>query len=276
MAAALDSCARLVTGIDHPIEFYWARIRYEDVVSLRARLSERYRATTANKMLSAVRGAMRAAAMLGLMDPVTSARNASIRSIRGQHLPRGRCLPTAELKQMLDSCDPASVAGLRDRALLMVTFGCGLRRSEVVGLDVSSFRRNDGAITICGKGNVERMAFLPDDAVDALDAWLAVRTLAPGAMFLPVTRGGRAVRRRLTDQAVYDLFRRIAHRAGIESLSPHDIRRTFITSLLDHGVDLSTVQRMAGHAQVTTTTRYDRRGLEVQRRAVQLLKFGAR
>jgi site-specific recombinase XerD len=274
MAAALDSCARLVAGADHANEFSWARVRYEDVVALRAKLGAQYRATTANKMLSAVRGAIRAAGMLGLTDPVMSARNASIRSVRGRQLPRGRCLPVVELKQMLESCDSASVTGLRDRALLMVTFGCGLRRSEVVGLDVSSFRRGDGALVIHGKGNVERLACLPEDAVHALDSWLAVRALEPGAMFLPITRGGRLLRRRLTDQAIYDLFHRMAHRAGIEALSPHDIRRTFITTLLDQGVDLSTVQRMAGHAQVTTTTRYDRRGLEAQRRAVQLLRFG--
>jgi site-specific recombinase XerD len=274
MAAALDSCARLIAGADHANEFSWARVRYEDVVALRSKLAAQYRAATANKMLSAVRGAIRAAAMLGLTDQVVSARNASIRSVRGRQLAKGRCLPAVDLRQMLDACDPARVSGLRDRALLMVTLGCGLRRSEVVGLDVSSFRRDEGALVIRGKGNVERLAFLPADAVHALDAWLAVRPVALGAMFLPITRGGRVTPRRLTDQAVYDLFHRIARRAGLEPLSPHDIRRTFITTLLDHGVDLSTVQRMAGHAQVTTTTKYDRRGLEAQRQAVQLLKFG--
>ena len=104
-----------------------------------------------------------------------------------------------------------------------------------------------------------------------LDAWLGHRGTEPGPLFVSVTKGGAVVLRRMTDQSVLDLVRRLARRAGIARFSPHDLRRTFISDMLDLGVDISTVQQLAGHSQVTTTARYDHRGEHVRRRAAEML-----
>jgi integrase len=121
-----------------------------------------------------------------------------------------------------------------------------------------------------GKGNKERIVPLPAAAVAALSAWLEVRGAAPGPLLCPV-RGSTVTVRRMSAQAVMTALLRRAAESGVPHLSPHDLRRSYITGLLRAGADLSTVQRLAGHASVTTTTRYDRRGDDEKAKAVALL-----
>lgn len=104
--------------------------------------------------------------------------------------------------------------------------------------------------------------------------WLKARGKAPGALFCPAP--WQKVRiARLCAGAVVCAFKRLSTLAGVERFTPHDLRRTFISTLLDRGADLATVQSLAGHASVSTTTRYDRRGNETKRRTVQLLAVPA-
>ncbi len=150
-------------------------------------------------------------------------------------------------------------------------YGGGLRRSEVVALDLEDFDATTGVLKVNGKGNKERVSYVTNGARKALDAWLVHRGGEPGPFFVPFTKGGAILMRWMTDQSVLDLVVRLARRAGIPRFSPHDLRRTFIGDMLDLGVDISTVQQLAGHAQVTTTARYDRRGEHVRRRAAEML-----
>lgn len=105
----------------------------------------------------------------------------------------------------------------------------------------------------------------------ALADWLAVRGRAPGPLFRRILKGGRVTVGGITTQAVYDVLMRRAAEAGVDDLSPHDLRRTWVGDLLDAGADLATAQQMAGHADVSTTARYDRRGARARRKAADLL-----
>ena len=114
-------------------------------------------------------------------------------------------------------------------------------------------------------------AYVAGGSKSSLETWLAVRGDTPGAIFHPVNKAGRVIGTRLTAQGVYMLLRRLATKAKVQRFGPHDLRRTFISDLLDAGVDIATVQALAAHASVTTTARYDRRPERTRRRAAELL-----
>ncbi len=156
----------------------------------------------------------------------------------------------------------AGTLNKRDAALLAILYGGGLRRSEAVALNIEDWNPTEGALRIRrGKGNKARSVPLPDSALPAIETWISVRGEgSPGEPLLfPVNKGGKIIRRRMTDQAVMKALRTRARRAGVASFSPHDLRRSFVSDLLDNGADLSLAQQLAGHASPKTTARYDRR-----------------
>ncbi|WP_437647829.1 tyrosine-type recombinase/integrase [Sorangium sp. So ce362] len=252
----------------------WHLLRYQHTQAVRARLVEHYAPATTNRVLSALRGVLREARRLGLMSAEDCAAASDLKPARGQRLPTGRALREEEVVALLGACDRRTRAGARNAALVAVLYGCGLRRAEVVALDRDDYNAREGTLKVSGKGGAERQAFVSSTAAGALDAWLAARAhVACPALFLPIDRLDRIQARRPSDQAVLDILRRLTRAAGGEAFSPHDVRRTFITELLDRGADPLTVQKMAGHARVTTTQRYDRRGEDVQREAAELLRL---
>lgn len=271
MRKALDIIAGMIAPGVFADAFPWHHVRFQHAAAIRTRLAEAYAPTTANKILAALRCVLKHAFALGLIGAEDYERVRHVESIRGVRIPRGRALPGGELRSLFAACDPVKPGGARNAALLAVLYGGGLRRSEIVALDLADFDPTTGVLKVRGKGNTERIAYVTNGARQALDAWLAVRGNDPGPLFVPVMKGGTVVLRRMTDQSVLDLVRRLARHAGIPRFSPHDLRRTFIGDMLDLGVDISTVQQLVGHAQVTTTARYDRRGEHVRRRAAEML-----
>lgn len=272
MAQAL----RVVASMFHqtPETLDWAGLRYQHTQAIRAKLAETRVPSGVNKIVAAVRGVLREAWRLGLMDAEAYERAADIRSVRGLPLPRGRALSKRELQQLFQTCSKdAAAAGRRDAALLAVLYGGGLRRSEVVALDVSDYHPATAEIRVRhGKGQKALAAYATNGTKLALDAWLVVRGPEPGPLFWPADGRGRPlINRRMTDQAVLMLLRRRARQARVGSFTPHDLRRTFIGDLLEAGADMVTVQKLAGHANVQTTATYDRRGEETKRRAAELL-----
>lgn len=249
----------------------WHLLGYQHTQAVRAALKERYAPATANKILAALRGVIREARRLGLMTAEAAAGALDVRAVRGSTTPRGRALALDELRELRAACDVRTPLGLRDVALLAVLFGGGLRRSEVVALNVDDVAGKGDELRVHGKGSKVRAVFLGAAHAGDVVAWSTARGAAAGPFFCPVLRGGHVVIRRLTDQAVLVALARLAKRAGVRDFSPHDLRRTFISELLDRGADIATVQRLAGHAQVTTTARYDRRGERAARAATELL-----
>ena len=274
MRGALEAIVGLLGDGQHDaVSLPWHLLRHEHTAAVRAILSERYAPATARRMVAALKGSLRAAWRLGLMDAETYRRAIDVEPVRGSRLPRGRALDTGELAALFRVCaaDPTP-AGARDAGLLSVLYGAGLRRSEAVTLDLGNVDPDRGVVTVrSGKGRKDRVTYLPAGGVAAVRSWLQVRGEAERPLFLSVNKGGRLVWRRLTDAAVRVVVVKRACQAGVTAFSPHDLRRSFVSHLLDAGADVSAVQGLAGHASVSTTARYDRRGERAKQKASSLL-----
>jgi integrase len=278
MRGALDTVAGELTGGRHDaFTLDWGAVRFQHAQAARAALAARYAPAMANKCLAALRGALKAAWRLEQIPTEDYQRAIDVQAVRGSTLPRGRALTAGELRGLLQTCatDPTP-AGTRDTALFALMYNTGIRRAEVVALDVADFDPQNGEIKVrSGKGNKGRTIYANANTRRALDSWLVLRKAATGSdagpLFLPMSKSGRIVARRLNDQAVMDILLKRAGQAGIKNVSPHDFRRTFISDMLDAGVDTVTVQKMAGHSSPATTARYDRRGEQAKMKAAEVL-----
>jgi len=254
----------------------WHELRFAHVASIRQRLIERGAApATVNLTLAALRGVARYARNLGLLPAEEYDRIRDVRGARGTRLPAGRAATSGELAALVRAClADHTPAGVRDAALLAVLYVGGVRRSELADLDLADWTPAPPTLRVRhGKGDQERLVPLAGGAARAVAAWVGVRGDRPGGLFLPVAQGGRIAGARLSSNAIYKVLRKRLDQAGVAKLSPHDFRRTFVGDLLDAGIDLATVQRLAGHASPTTTARYDRRGEATKRKAVEVLHF---
>jgi integrase/recombinase XerC len=170
-----------------------------------------------------------------------------------------RFLKPEEMQDLVESPDLSTVLGKRDRALLEIMYGCGLRVSEAVGLSIGDVDCAGQWVKVLGKGNKERSVPFGAPARKALEAYLEVREakLANAdasnkqALFLNF-RGGR-----LTSRSVARiLIKHLVRLASSKSLSPHGLRHSFATHLLAAGADLRTIQELLGHARLSTTQKY--------------------
>ncbi len=225
--------------------------------------------TSAARTVVAVRGFHRFAVADGLVghDPAAGVRPPQ----PAKRLPKA--LPLSDVEAILEAAgSPGTVLALRDRALLEVLYGTGARISEAVGLDVDDLdvdpATGQGTVLLRGKGGKQRLVPVGSYALEAVDAYLVrgrpelVSTGSTtgrgrsdggraGALFLNA-RGGR-----LSRQSAWTVLTRAAERAGItREVSPHTLRHSFATHLLDGGADVRVVQELLGHASVTTTQVY--------------------
>jgi site-specific recombinase XerD len=274
MREALNGIAAILTdGKADAESLPWAALRYQHTAFVRAALIERYESSMVNKTLAALRGVLKECWRLGYASAEDYHRAADIPTVKSQTLPRGRALAFREIGALMGACGrDGSPAGFRDAALIAMLYGAGLRRSEAVSLDLLDYNKETGELAIRGaKGRKDRMAYATNGSADALGDWIGVRGSEGAALFCAINKGGRITMRRMTDQAVLCILRKRATEACVSSFSPHDLRRSFISALLDAGADISTAQQLAGHSSVQTTARYDRRGEATKRKAAELL-----
>ncbi len=274
MRQALDVIAKILDEDPNADSYPWERITYRDSMKVRARLIQRYRPTSVNKMLAALRGVLKATWRLGLMEADAYRRAADVPNVRVSNLLSGRALESQEIAHLFMACaSDTTPKGIRDAAMLAVFYGCGLRRGEVAKLDVEDFDPADGSLLVNGKGGKQRTVYLTEKGSRYLEGWLEVRGYEPGPLFCPVGQTGEIRPTRLRGESIAYILKRLQRAAGVDHFSPHDLRRGFVTTLLDAGVDVFTVQKLAGHADSSTTARYDRRGEGAKQRAVEQIRI---
>ena len=206
------------------------------------------------RRLASLRSFFRFAEREGLVDqnPAKPLRNPRT----GRKLPH--FLSTDEMEQLLSAPDTDGYLGLRDAAILESMYSAGLRVSEAVGINDEDLDLDEAIVRVRGKGRRERLAPMGTFAIRALQAWLAVRELAAdqstgGSAPVFVNRFGR----RLTTRSVARMLEKYLKQTGLDvRTSPHTLRHSFATHLLNHGADIRSVQELLGHKSLATTQIY--------------------
>lgn len=285
MQNTLATVARLLTNgaIDDPALVPWEQLRYEHVRQLAAHLVDRGdKPATQALRLGAIRRIVQECWRLGLVDRDTYDRIKDVRpQKRDVNAPlAGRPLDPAEQLALFDAAMKGKgAAASRDTALLVLGLYVGLRAEELATvplwngeLGVEGLR-----IRVLGKGGKLREVPIGSATAARLAPWAEIRGTKPGPFLLALRTQGYHAPRTILDHGlspsgVWAQMKDLGFRARVKDFSPHDLRRTFVTELLEAGVDVVTVARMAGHDDVKTTMRYDRRGEKAKIAAADALE----
>lgn len=243
----------------------WERMTYDSLLAYRTKLiDEGLAPATINLQLSILRMVAKQAWLKQMMSLETYSAIRELKSVRGKRVSKGRALNTRETGKLLATIDlKESYIGIRDAAIIALAIGCGMRRAEIVGLKFTQLDEDNRIITILGKGNKERRVAPSSAAWERLEEWLRIRGTEGTHVFVAVKKGTNIQPYwPLSESALYQLLKTRGAKANIASFTPHDLRRTFATRLLDNGADINTVRVAMGHESVTTTQRYDKRDEE--------------
>lgn len=241
----------------------WELLNYAAVAKVRAALlDDGYAVSSVNMALSALRGVAQTAFNLNCMDAETLARIRSVKRVSGDIQRKGRALDRQEIRALIQAAKqhPQTVRRCRDTAIVLTLCGTGLRAGELASLEHRDY--GNGILTVRqGKGRKYREIHVADAVDKAIRAWQKVSANeAENALFSRIQRNGMAASKPLTTTGLTGILQQLQQTSGIVRFTPHDMRRTFITRLLEQGVDINTVRQLAGHSDISTTTRYDCRG----------------
>jgi integrase len=212
-----------------------------------------------NVRITAVRKLAVEAADNGLLAPELAAGIARVKGVKSKGVRVGNWLSLRQAQTLLNTPDVSTKKGLRDRAMLAVLLGCGLRRSEVAALTLKHIQQRDGRwciVDLVGKHGRVRTIPMPTWVKVAIDAWTVAAGLTEGFVFRPVNRGDEICGERMSEKVVWQFLQRYADAAGVPGIAPHDARRTCAKLCRAAGGELEQIQLLLGHASVQTTERY--------------------
>lgn len=218
--------------------------------------------TSINQRLVAIRRMAREAADNGLLTAQVASGIARVASVRQTGQRTGNWLTKRQAEALLKAPDPSTLKGKRDRAILAVLLGCGLRRQEVAFLTVGQIQQRDARwviVDLVGKRNKVRTVPMPSWAKALIDRWTQAAGLAgqdQGRLFRPVNKADKMRGESLTGQALYNAVARYVATLDLGDVAPHDLRRTFAKLAHKGGGALDQIQLALGHASLKTTEMY--------------------
>lgn len=215
-------------------------------------------AASINQRLSAIRKLAQEAGDNGALDWWTAHSIRNVRGIRQRGQRMGFWLVAEQAQELLDAPDVDTLTGLRDRAILAVMLGCGLRRSEVAGLTFAHLQRRDGRwllVDLVGKGHRIRSVVMPAWGKEALDAWTKAAGIDSGRVFRSIDKWGH-IGDELSEVGVSWLVKEHGRALDFEALAAHDLRRTYAKLARKGGAPLEQLRLSLGHASLLTTQRY--------------------
>lgn len=271
MLSGLNVIAGLVKSGSNAYTLEWYKLRFAHTQALRAKLMDLYGPRSVNRMVSSLRGVLKAAWNLGQMstDDYHRAIQVKHESVHGLP-PAGRWVPTDEVQKLLRAAaaqpEPRCY---RDQALIVVMYAGGLRRQEAAALSLADYQPNTGKLEVMrGKGRKYRTTYLREEYQAWLEPWVKFqRERGCEMMFVKWSRRG-PTKRKLSPAGVWMVVNNLCELAEIPEMGAHDLRRSFATELLEAGADLLIVQNLMGHADVKTTQIYDRRGEQTKRKII--------
>ena len=251
-------------AIDDFIAWYCSepRIAFNKTVVLRYRIqleAKHLAPATINLRLAAVRRLAYEAADVGLLSPDLAAGIRSVKSAKRLGVRLGNWLSAEQAKNLLRSPNGEALIGKRDRAILDLLLGCGLRRSETAQLTLEHFQRRDdfwAIVDVFGKGGYIRSVPVPDWVKSVVDRWTAAAQIESGSLFRCVTKYGTVWGRKITEKVVWHVVRKYAMRTQLGKIAPHDLRRTCARLCHVAGGELEQIQFLLGHVSLQTTEQY--------------------
>jgi len=221
--------------------------------------SRRLAANTINQQLAAVRRLAHEAADAGLLSPDLAAGISRVKGVKQLGQRSGNWLSLEQSSQVLSRARGDHMREKRDYAMLALLFGCGLRRSELVGLEMSDVQRRQehwAIVDLIGKGGHIRTVPIPEWAKRALDEWTVAAGIRDGKIFRRVSRTGKVWGKAISQNVVWYVVKGCCEKAGLERIAPHDLRRTCAKLCHSSGGEIEQIQFLLGHASVQTTERY--------------------
>jgi integrase len=215
-------------------------------------------AVSINVRITAVRKLAVEASDNGLLAPELASGIARVKGVASKGVRLGNWLSARQAQTLLNAPNTTTTKGLRDRAILAVLLGCGLRRSEVAALTMSHIQQRDGRwciVDLIGKHGRVRTVPMPTWVKVAIEAWTSAAGISDGHVFRAVNRAGNS-QAALGEKVVWQLLQGYATIAGVPGIAPHDLRRTCAKLCRAAGGELEQIQLLLGHASVQTTERY--------------------
>lgn len=213
---------------------------------------------TVNLRISAIRKLANEAADNGYLPQTIANGITRVKGIRMEGVRIGNWLNKKQAQELINAPDTQSLKGLRDRAILAVMIGSGLRRSEVTALTFDNIQQRDGRwviVDLIGKHNRVRIVPIPSWVKVAIDEWAAVAERGSGCIFRRINKGGHISGDKMTPQAIRDVVIQYTSRLGYP-VAAHDLRRTFAKLAHKGGAGLDQIQLSLGHASIKTTEKY--------------------